>query len=696
MLQIFSSLGAKQKKWIIIVLGVIVVLCISIFTYALSIRQSMLEKALLRAKTMLKEDYALQLQVGKSGFSGLTTVHLEHVSLTPDSASRLADVKDMKVSVKLLPLLSKKIRLDRVDLEDAFLTLVKEDSVANYDFLFKRKKQDVPSTGQKPAQRNLAQLADQLINQAFDKIPYNADLKNVAISYRDSSGTQRVHIPEGRVRHGKYDVDVFLNENTAKWNLSGRIDRKDQEFSVTISSENPDVELPLLKRKYGLKTNFDKITFDLKEIKRHGTDQLMILGEFEVEELLVNHRRLSDKDISLPHAIAKGGVLISENSLQITDESLIRVKDFEFKPQLKYTHQPHKQVALSIHTGRFKAQDFFDAIPQGLFETLEGVEVDGEIAYDLDFAVDFDLPDSLHFVSRIDDRELKIRKWGNADISALNQDFVHEVYEDTTKLREIVVGRDNPDFTPLGQIAPILVTTVLNTEDPFFYEHKGFEEEAFQLSIITNIKEKDFKRGASTISMQLVKNLYLHRNKTVMRKLEEILLVWLMEQSGQVDKNRLLEIYFNIIEWGKNVYGIREATEYYFGKQPAQLTLGESLYLSSIVPRPKTGLSSFDYTGHLRPWVKRHFNTYGYIMNRRNQLQNVEVPEGYGFYQVVLQPSLRPPVPRGVVDSIPSSDQMHEMIEGIDAEENRRRTLIERLFGIGKEAEENEQSVPQQ
>src|SRR5690606_36392064 len=181
---------------------------------------------------------------------------------------------------------------------------------------------------------------------------------------------------------------------------------------------------------------------------------------------------------------------------------------------------------------------------------------------------------------------------------------------------------------------------------PYFYEHNGFEEEAFKLSIATNIKEKAFKRGASTISMQLVKNLYLNRNKTMMRKFEEILLVWLMEASKQVPKDRLLEVYLNVIEWGRNVYGIHEAASYYFGKTPSTLNIGESLYLSSIVPRPKTGLSSFDYTGHLEPWAQRHSNRYGYIMNRRGQIQDEEVPANCGFYQVVLQPNLRPPRPK--------------------------------------------------
>jgi len=317
------------------------------------------------------------------------------------------------------------------------------------------------------------------------------------------------------------------------------------------------------------------------------------------------------------------------------------------------------------------------------------VQVDGDMQYDMEFQVNLDHPDSLHFDSKVSDQGLKIKQWGKADIAALNGPYRYQAFEDTVKMRDILLSTENPNFTPLAAIAPIVKKTVLNTEDPFFYEHNGFELEAFQLSIVTNLKEKQFKRGASTISMQLIKNLYLNRNKTMMRKLEEILLVWLMEQSHAISKDRLLEIYFNIIEWGKNVYGISEAANYYFGKKPNELTIGESLYLSSIIPRPKTGLSSFDYTGHLKPWVLKHFNTYGSIMNKRGQLQGESVPENYGFYQVELQQKLRPARPKGVVDSVMSHDDIKDMVKEIDQEESIRKTLIERL--LGRDGEKDEQ-----
>src|SRR5690606_5829759 len=112
-------------------------------------------------------------------------------------------------------------------------------------------------------------------------------------------------------------------------------------------------------------------------------------------------------------------------------------------------------------------------------------------------------------------------------------------YEYGKPMRNITIGPSNSDYTPLNEISPNLRNAVLTAEDPSFYRHKGFVEKAFTLSIATNLKEKAFKRGGSTISMQLVKNVFLSRNKTVSRKVEEILIVWLIENNNVTSKNRM-------------------------------------------------------------------------------------------------------------------------------------------------------------
>jgi membrane peptidoglycan carboxypeptidase len=97
--------------------------------------------------------------------------------------------------------------------------------------------------------------------------------------------------------------------------------------------------------------------------------------------------------------------------------------------------------------------------------------------------------------------------------------------------------------------------------------------------------------------MQLIKNVYLRQHKTLARKIEEIMLVWLIERERAVSKNRMMEVYLNLIEWGPNVFGIGEASWFYFHKYPIQLSIGESVYLASLIPAPSKARWSIDSSG---------------------------------------------------------------------------------------------------
>jgi hypothetical protein len=225
------------------------------------------------------------------------------------------------------------------------------------------------------------------------------------------------------------------------------------------------------------------------------------------------------------------------------------------------------------------------------------------------------------------------------------------------------VGPSNPDYTPLNEIAPDLRNALLTSEDYTFFTHKGFNEKAFRVSIATNFKEKSFKRGASTVSMQLVKNVFLNRNKTLSRKVEEILIVWLIENQHIVPKERMYEVYLNIIEWGRNIYGIGEASRYYFAKRPSELSLGESIFLAFVVPRPKAALSWFAPGGGLQVRnVRGYFRIIGRIMAKRG----LTAPDSgaYGFYDVRLREGLRQALPP--VDTLMQSDSL--MVDPIESD----------------------------
>ncbi len=684
------KISPQSKKWGIILICSLCVLALAAFGYGIANRADYLKKVVSRVQAKMKDDYQIDFQVKSYQFDGLTTVVFDKVLVIPEQRDTLASIDKFSVRVDVLPLILGDIKFGSIAASEGKISFVKRDSLSNYDFLFRKKDQNI-STQPIDSERNFAEKAEQLFHQVFAIIPDDLSIRNFEIAYQDSLLNQQVRIPNAQIEDGEFQMNLSLLNNDAEWLLEGQIIPSKKRLHVEVSANHQDVEVPFLKGKYGLAVSFDKLIFDLADVKRVRKDLLHIDGSFAYENLAVDHRRLSDQTIILPHAILHGGLEISSDYVAIKDKSSLKIKDFELFPHAKLILNPSKQIALSVHTGRFEAQHFFDALPVGLFESLEGIQVSGGIAYDLNFAVDLDNPDEIIFSSKIDDEDLKVLQWGKVNIDSLNYPFLYDAYDDTTMVRQFVVGPENPNFVPIQQIPYILKNTVRNTEDPFFYKHNGFELEAFKLSIETNLKERKFKRGASTISMQLVKNVFLNRKKTMNRKFEEILLVWLMESSSQVNKDRILEIYFNVIEWGKNVYGIKEASQYYFNKLPQDLTLGESLFLSSIIPRPKTGISSFDHTGRLKPWVQRHFNTYGYIMTKLGELKGFSTPAGYGFYDVELQPLLRPKAPINVDTSFTTILEEHEeAIRQMEQDEIRSKSALGKLLDHKIEKDESD------
>src|SRR5690606_33858207 len=108
------------------------------------------------------------------------------------------------------------------------------------------------------------------------------------------------------------------------------------------------------------------------------------------------------------------------------------------------------------------------------------------------------------------------------------------------------------NFLSLNEIPTYLRKLIALTEDPNFYKHNGIDSYFVGVAIVKNIINKKFVKGASTITMQLAKNLFLTNKKSPVRKFEEVVLAWLMENSFNLSKNRILEIYLNIIEFGEN------------------------------------------------------------------------------------------------------------------------------------------------
>lgn len=159
-------------------------------------------------------------------------------------------------------------------------------------------------------------------------------------------------------------------------------------------------------------------------------------------------------------------------------------------------------------------------------------------------------------------------------------------------------------WMPMEQISPNLARAVLAGEDARFFEHHGFDWDAIQKAWDEAVKEGEkeakeegdydpddwippmpsFKRGASTVTQQLAKNLYLSEDRNFLRKGREAVYTYFLER--QLSKKRILEIYLNVIEWGDGIYGAEAASRNYFKKSASNLTKEEAAYLSAMIPSP--------------------------------------------------------------------------------------------------------------
>jgi hypothetical protein len=176
-------------------------------------------------------------------------------------------------------------------------------------------------------------------------------------------------------------------------------------------------------------------------------------------------------------------------------------------------------------------------------------------------------------------------------IARLRGGFVFSSGDGPGPRRPIDVSLASPDFIALRDVPPLFVRTLLLAEDAGFYGHRGIDLRELPAALLTNWSRGGAARGASTITQQLAKNLFLSRDKQLGRKLQELAITFLLESA--LGKDRILEIYLNIIEWGPDLRGLRSAARHYFGCEPRALTPAEMAFLVAIIPGPIKYQSSF-------------------------------------------------------------------------------------------------------
>ena len=255
-------------------------------------------------------------------------------------------------------------------------------------------------------------------------------------------------------------------------------------------------------------------------------------------------------------------------------------------------------VSVRSETDPVDCQAALGAIPAALFGPYDRVKATGTAAPTVRLDWPVHRPGALSLkvralvtACRITALDARASAWpevevsGRDDVEWLTQPFSLRVREGTT--RPVFVGPASPGFVPLGQLPRYLGAAMYLSEEIGFYGGHGINRGLIQRAFRLNLEGGRFVYGGSTVTQQLVKNLFLTRRKTLARKFQEALIAERVALA--VGKNRVLELYVNCIEFGPNVYGVGPAARFYFQKDARALTPKEAVFLAMIKPAPGRG-----------------------------------------------------------------------------------------------------------
>ncbi|MCF8253583.1 MAG: transglycosylase domain-containing protein [Bacteroidia bacterium] len=617
-----SILSSKVKKWITLTAKVVGVFLFLLVLGFFSLRGYFLNKAISKVQTKLQDQYQTKLDIKEAGFTGLAGVNLVGISLVPDGQDTLLHLDQFSLSIKFGYALIGDIRVKNISLKEGYLQISKRNGIRNFDNFIKSNSDtlviDNPDTIEEETAKeevNYAEVLYKLITKILNKVPNDVSIENFVIKGIDEQLFVDFSIQHLSFKDGMLNSNLMVGSNQMNqhWQLSGMAyPSKRQADLQFVRLDSGRVMIPYLSERFNLLAGFGSARMQLKNIDFEG-GELRIEGLASIQSLMVNHPKISKKDVVIDQVEFNYNYKIGQNYLSLDSSSKINFNGIIIHPFIKFQNAPDTVYYLMVQTENTEAQTFINALPEGLFSHIKGMEASGSFAYRLDFIYNENKPDEMVFESNLHKEQFRINKYGDANLAKLNGEFVYTPMENGRAMRPILVGEGNPNFTPINEISPYLRKCVLTCEDPSFYWHRGFVTEAFRQSIVKNIRTGKFKRGASTISMQLMKNVFLTRDKTMSRKLEEILLVYILENNYISSKDRMFEVYLNIIEWGPNIYGIGEASRFYFRKAPIDLTLSESMFLATIVPGPKHFMWRFGKDGVAKPYLER---TYRYLATK--------------------------------------------------------------------------------
>ncbi len=426
------------------------------------------------------------------------------------------------------------------------------------------------------------------------------------LPHLELSGIHGTIAPEA-ARIGIYLDGSYGGAEAKLWSASGWVDapRRQGELKIRAARFSLGRVATILKRTPVILPARTMIDGDLD--LRFASGVLRFKGQLEVKGLNLFHPGLARTPV-----LDLAGAAKVDGSYDLV-ASKLELPQLELRShglELKLTGSASRvgsgkpKVALRLEVPPVPCQTVLSSFPPSLLPQLQGFELKGTFGVDLRATVDYTSLESVQLGGRVGIDRCKVVK-APEEMSAarLKEQFEHSVEVAPGQTRSFVVGPENSDFAPFAEISKHMVNAVLTTEDAGFFRHRGFIPSQFRNALSRNLQRGGFRLGASTITMQMVKNVLLSQEKTLSRKLQELFLTWYLEH--QLSKERMMEIYLNVIEFGPGVYGIGSAARHYFDKAAKELSPLEAAFFASLLPSPKRRYVQYCH-GSLTPQWERY------------------------------------------------------------------------------------------
>lgn len=503
---------------------------------------------------------------------------------------------ELSMNVQALKAFKRATILRSLESDQIDIHLVRQGERTNYAFLKSQ------SEGAK-AERDYQKMLTGLIEKVGDIAPQRLDIDRMTVVTDIDSVHVRYVLRGLNLRGGKGTGKMSIQqqgESAEQWTLACAIDSKRQTYDGVLERTGADTltgALPFLTHlnKFDVQLHRVHGKFTVGERNKKST-HCTLTGN--IRNLQCQHHYLADEPIRIDSLGGNLDLIVRAKSIALDSTSTIRLNRATLHPHIEYVNDKSKHIILKINETDRDAEPLFASLPRHLFQIIPNMRIEGKMDFNCLLDCDFGNLDSLKFDFNFRNRDRSVHiTEGLGEITRFNEQFEYTFYDHGEPVRNLWIGPNNPFFCPASQIPDLLKQAILASEDGAFFVHNGFCKSAMQQALIDDIKAGKMRRGGSTITMQLVKNLFLNRKKVLTRKFEEMLLVWMIEDQHLISKERMFEIYVNIIEWAPGVIGIGEASEFYFHKRPHELTMPECIYLATLIRAPKHYASTLNADG---------------------------------------------------------------------------------------------------